>query len=125
MYSVLSEEAVPVPLNTSVCARFGVTTIIPGAAPAVIGATFPRMSFCASTIYKPADALPALTLFEINARYLMPLVCELLEGVAPQLRSIKLAASEITRRNKGFFKAGTPTSCRITANNQLDARQGL
>ena len=111
----LSEEGNPFPLKTRVWARLGVSTIIPGVLPAEIGVAGPRTSFCASTINTPAAIVPALTLFERKARYLIALVDVLPGELAPQLSNVRLAASRNNRRIRALFKPGTPTSCRIIA----------
>src|ERR1035437_32353 len=110
MLNWLSENCVPLPLNTRVWARLGVSTIITGVLPTEIGAVGPRTSVSALTIYTPAAPLPELTLLVTKARFLV-----LLEGLPPQLSHIPLAGSRNNRRIRAFLKPGTPTSCRIIA----------
>src|SRR5258708_39781898 len=76
----LSENCVPFPLKTRVRDRLGVSTIIPGVLPAEMGATGARTSFAASTIYTPANPVPALTQLVKKALYLRQLHTPLLEG---------------------------------------------
>src|SRR3979411_2676668 len=97
MVNWLSENCVPSPLKTRVKVRLGVSTIIPGVLPAEIGETNARTSLAASTIYTPANPVPALTLFVTKARYLSPLPLPLLAGeVEPQLCGMQKAG---TRRS--------------------------
>src|ERR1700678_2293183 len=102
--NVLSEDWVPLPLKTKVWARFGVSTIKVGVLPAEMGAAFARTSSSALTINTPADSVPALTLFVRKARYLMPLVFELLGVVLPQLSSTKQAGGRNNSKIRAFFK---------------------
>src|SRR5450631_3388038 len=114
MVNWLSVNCVPVPLNTRVWSRLGVSTIIPGVLPAAIGATAPRTSVAALRTNTPADPLPEPTALVTKARYLRPLPPPLLEGVvAPQLSRIRLAGSTENNRIRALFKPGTPTLCRI------------
>ncbi len=76
----LSENWVPFPLKTRVRARLGVSTIIPGVLPTEIGPTGARRSLAASTIYTPANPVPALTPLVKKARYLRPLPPPVPEG---------------------------------------------
>src|ERR1700721_178492 len=93
--------------------RFGVTTIIPGLVPAEIGEIGRKMSFSASTIYTPASEVPALTLLEMKARYLRPLVLAPLGAALPQLSQVRVAGSRNNKKIGIRFKRRTPTSCRI------------
>jgi hypothetical protein len=100
----------------------GVTTIISGVFPAEIGGTTDLTSLEASTIYTPADKLPAETLFVMKARSLSPLVWALVEGVElPQL-SQTLAGSSDNKAINTLFKPGDSNFMR---DNHLDARRGL
>ena len=120
--SWLSEDWVPLPLKTRVCARLGVTTIIPGVFPAVMGLAVDRMSFCASRMATLATAVPELTLLEINARYFRPLVWVPAEGVDPQLIHVNVAGKRNNSRIMTFFK---PLDSNFKLDNHLDASRGL
>ena len=113
--SWLSEDCVPLPLKTRVCARLGVTTIIPGVLPA--GNRDLRSHeyhFVRRRCRCRPTAVPALTLFVMKARYLRPLVWRARRGRgAPQLSHVRLAGSRNNSRIRTFFKPRTPTSCRI------------
>src|ERR1700727_1178892 len=111
--NLFCEVCVPFPLKTMVIPRFGVTTIIPGLVPAEIGEIGRKMSFSASTIYTPASEVPALTLLEMKARYLRPLVLAPLGAALPQLSQVRVAGSRNNKKIGIRFKRRTPTSCRI------------
>jgi hypothetical protein len=70
------------------------------------------MSVWASTIYTPADIVPALTFSVKKARCVIPLAVDL-EPEDPQLGSVRLAAKRSNSRNSARFKPGTPGACRI------------
>jgi hypothetical protein len=84
-----------------------------GLLPAVIAGLPGFTSLEASMTYTPAAKVPDDTVLLRNARYVNPLVWELVEeGELPQL-SHTLAGSTAHKTIRIRLKPGTPTSCRI------------